>query len=77
MQGLDEMAEHEDLAVRGGVKLAREYVQHLKDENSRLRHEVELRNEYLKKMKAEAKGIVFESYEDAVAKIEEIANSDM
>ncbi len=50
-QWLDEMAEHEDIAVRGGVKLAREYMQHLKDENSRLHSEIELRNEYLKKMK--------------------------
>ena len=32
-QWLDEMEQHEDLAVSGGVKLAREYVQYLKDEN--------------------------------------------
>lgn len=31
-QWLDEMEQHEDLAVSGGVKLAREYVQYLKDE---------------------------------------------
>ena len=51
MQWLDEMAEHEDIAVRGGVILAREYVQYLKDENARLQDEIELRNKYLKKMK--------------------------
>lgn len=51
MQWLGEMEEHDDIAVRGGVKLAREYVQYLKDENKRLQDEIELRNEYLKKMK--------------------------
>ena len=30
MQWLDEMEQHPDIAVRGGVKLAREYVDHLK-----------------------------------------------
>ena len=35
-QWLDEMEKHEDIAVRGGVKLTREYIQHLKDENKRL-----------------------------------------
>ena len=54
-QWLDEMAKHEDIAVRGGVKLAREYMQYLKDENARLQDEIELRNEYLKKMKAKEK----------------------
>lgn len=39
MQWLDEMSEHEDIAVRGGVKLAREYVQHLNDEIARLESE--------------------------------------
>ena len=29
-QWLDEMEQHEDVAVRGGVKLTREYVQYLK-----------------------------------------------
>jgi len=50
-QWLDEMSNHEDIAVRGGVKLAREYMQHLKDENSRLQSENELKNEYLRKLK--------------------------
>lgn len=51
---LDEMSEHEDIAVRGGVKLAREYMEHLKTENERLKREVELRNTYLRKIKAES-----------------------
>jgi len=50
-QWLDEMSEHDDIAVRGGVKLAKEYMQYLKDENNRLQSEIELRNEYLKKLK--------------------------
>ena len=49
-QWLNEMEQHEDVAVRGGVKLAREYVQFLKDENKRLMHENVLKNEYLKKV---------------------------
>ena len=31
LQWLDEMEQHEDIAVRGGVRLCREYVQYLKD----------------------------------------------
>lgn len=49
-QWLDEMEEHEDIAVRGGVKLTREYIQHLKDENKRLEEQNNLKNEYLKKV---------------------------
>ena len=48
MQWLDEMEKHEDVAVRGGVKLAREYIQYLKDENKRLKEENELKNSYLR-----------------------------
>ena len=50
-QWLDEMEQHEDVAVRGGVKLTREYVQYLKDEIGRLRHEDEVKNAYLKKLR--------------------------
>lgn len=39
------------IAVRCGVKLAREYMQYLKDENEKLREENQLKNSYLKKMK--------------------------
>ncbi|MEE1251099.1 MAG: rhodanese-like domain-containing protein [Lachnospiraceae bacterium] len=49
-QWLDEMTQHEDIAVRGGVKLCREYLQYLKDENKRLQDENELKNSYLKKI---------------------------
>lgn len=50
-QWLDEMEQHEDIAVRGGVRLTREYIEHLKAENLRLIAENELKNQYLKKMK--------------------------
>ena len=49
-QWLDEMEKHEDIAVRGGVKLTLEYIQHLKDENKRLEEQNKLKNEYLKKV---------------------------
>lgn len=48
---LSEMEQHEDLAVRGGVKLAREYMEHLKEENRKLEEKNKLKDEYLKKMK--------------------------
>ena len=51
IQWLDEMEQHEDLAVRGGVKLAREYMEHLKTENKKLESKCKLKDEYLKKMK--------------------------
>ena len=47
---LEEMEQHEDIAVRGGVRLAREYMQYLKDKNVQLQKENELKNQYLKKM---------------------------
>ena len=50
LQWLNEMEKHEDVAVRGGVKLAKEYIQHLKDENKRLDSENKMKNEYLKKV---------------------------
>ena len=49
-QWLDEMEKHEDIAGLGGVKLTREYIQHLKDENKRLEEQNKLKNEYLKKV---------------------------
>lgn len=49
-QWLDEMSQHEDVAVRGGVKLAREYMQYLNDQIKKLKEENQLKNTYLKKM---------------------------
>ena len=51
MQWLDEMEQHEDIAVRGGVKLVREYVQSLQKEIENLKSENELKKEYMKKLK--------------------------
>ena len=51
MQWLDEMEQHQDLAVSGGVKLAREYVQYLKDEIKRQEESNQLKIDYMKKMK--------------------------
>ena len=51
MQWLDEMEQHEDLAVSGGVKLAREYVQYLKDEIRRQEESNQLKIDYMKKLK--------------------------
>lgn len=48
---LDEMEQHDDLAVRGGVKLTREYVAHLQNEIKKLESENALKAQYLKKMK--------------------------
>lgn len=50
-QWLDEMEKHPDVAVRGGVKLTREYVKHLQDEIEKLKSENELKAQYLKKLK--------------------------
>ena len=50
MSWLDEMEVHEDIAVRGGVRLCREYMQYLKEKSARLEKENELKNQYLKKM---------------------------
>ena len=50
LQWLEEMEQHEDVAVRCGVKLCREYMQHLKEQNQKLKAENELKNQYLKKM---------------------------
>lgn len=50
MQWLSDMEQHDDIAVRGGVKLCREYIQHLVDKNEKLQQENELKNSYLKKM---------------------------
>ena len=50
MQWLAEMEAHPDVAVRGGVKLCREYMQYLKEKNERLKEENELKNQYLRKV---------------------------
>ena len=51
LQWLEEMENHPDVAVRGGVKLNREYIEYLKSEIKRLEEENELKASYLRKMK--------------------------
>lgn len=53
---LDDMEKHEDIEVRGGVKLAREYMQYLQDEIKKLEEKNALKDAYLKKMKEKSKG---------------------
>lgn len=51
MQWLDEIEKYDDIVVRTGTRLARDYINYLKDENIKLMEEIELRNEYMKKIK--------------------------
>lgn len=50
-QWLDEMSQHEDIAVRGGVKVTREYMDELKRQIQMLEEKCALKDEYLKKLK--------------------------
>ena len=52
LQWLEEMEQHEDMTVRGGVRLCREYLAFLEQENQRLKDENALKNTYLKKLAA-------------------------
>ena len=53
MQWLEEMENHPDLEVRGGVRLCRDYLAFLEQENARLKEENALKNTYLRKMAAQ------------------------
>ena len=53
MQWLEEMENHPDLEVRGGVRLCRDYLAFLEQENARLKDENALKNTYLRKMAAQ------------------------
>lgn len=50
LQWLEDMEVYEDVAVRGGVKLCRDYMNQLEKKIQRLEDENELKNSYLKKM---------------------------
>lgn len=52
LQWLDEMEQHPDIAVHGGAKLAREYLQYLKLEIDRLESENRLKAQYMKQYRA-------------------------
>ena len=50
MQWLDDMEKHEDVAVRCGIKLNREYILHLENELENMKNQAKLRDDYLKKL---------------------------
>ena len=50
LQWLDDMEAHEDMTVRGGVRLCREYLAYLEEQNRRLKEENELKNSYMRKL---------------------------
>lgn len=49
-QWLQEMSAHEDVAVRGGVKVTEDYLDYLKGQIQELERKNKLKDEYLKKM---------------------------
>ena len=49
-QWLDDLEAHQDMTVRGGVRLCRDYLAYLEAENRRLKEENELKNSYLRKL---------------------------
>lgn len=50
-QWLSQMEVHDDLAVRGGVKATREYIESLKKQIAVLEEKNALKDDYLKKLK--------------------------
>ena len=61
-QWLSDLEAHEDIVVHGGVKLAKEYLQYLKDQNLKLQEEIQLKNDYLKKMARPNMKLTVEGY---------------
>ena len=55
-QWLDEISNHDDVAVRGGVKVTQDYIDYLEKKISRLEEKNALKDEYLKKMKSKVNG---------------------
>ena len=53
-QWLQEMSVHEDVAVRGGVKVTEDYLDYLKRQIQELEQKNRLKDEYLKKMREKA-----------------------
>lgn len=49
---LEDMSQHEEVAVRGGVQVTRDYILDLKKKIMMLESKNELKNQYLKKMKS-------------------------
>ena len=55
-QWLNDIEDNENLVVRGGVKVTREYIEYLENEIERLKDENNLKNTYLKKAAGEKHG---------------------
>ena len=55
-QWLNDIEGNEDLVVRGGVKVTREYIEYLENEIERLKDENNLKNTYLRKEAGEKHG---------------------
>lgn len=51
MQWLSEISQHEDVAVRGGVKVTTDYIHDLKKQITVLEEKNALKDKYLKQMK--------------------------
>ncbi len=56
MQWLEGMSQHEDIAVRDGVRVTTDYINHLKEEIKNLEETNALTRQYLKQMTQKAKG---------------------
>jgi len=52
-QWLDDMSKHEDIAVRGGVKVTSEYIDYLKKQIILLEEKNQLKDQFLRKLKQE------------------------
>ncbi len=50
-QWLKDMSQHEEVAIRGGVKVTTDYIADLKKKILRLESENALKNEYMKKIR--------------------------
>lgn len=53
-QWLKEISSHDDIAVRGGVKVTREYIEYLKKTIKELEKKSDLKDKYLKKLKLQS-----------------------
>lgn len=53
---LEDMDDHHEMVVRGGVKVTRDYIAGLKKQISRLEDKSDLKDKYLKKLKLEKQG---------------------
>ena len=50
-QWFDEISDHEDIVVRGGVKVTKDYMEYLQNKIMKLENKNKLKDEYLKKIK--------------------------